>query len=185
MLAAEGRDLVLGPSDRAWLRYGEGEVVLDRDPARALAALDEAVALGDSVGNRYVSGVARVSATSLAARAGHVDTALRSFLEVIEHWRGQGDQPHQLTTLRNLVVLLQRLDLPVEAAELLGAVEGGDVAPTFGEEAARLQAARTWVTERLAPGEVERRLAVGAARTVDDAAVAALGWLRPRARVDG
>ncbi|MCZ7528766.1 MAG: hypothetical protein M5U14_21765 [Acidimicrobiia bacterium] len=177
VLAAAPADPALSPSDRAWLRYSEGEVVLDRDPDRALAALDDAATLAGAVGNRYLSGVARVSATSLRARVGDPEPALRSFVEVIEHWRGRGDQPHQLTTLRNLVVLLQRLDAAPEVAELLGAVEGGEVAPTFGEEAARLDSARTWVVERLGAGEADRRAGTGRARTVDEAAEAALGWI--------
>lgn len=167
----------LAPSDQAWLLYAQGEVVMDRDPLRALESLDAAVTLGSSVGNRYVSGVAMVSATSLRARAGERRTALETFASVIDHWRGQGNLPYQLTTLRNLVVLLQRMGAAPQAAELLGAVGDGSVAPTFGEEAERLDRARAWLHDQMSRDELRRLTARGAARTVDQAAVAALEWI--------
>ncbi|HEX2041312.1 MAG TPA: BTAD domain-containing putative transcriptional regulator [Acidimicrobiales bacterium] len=167
----------LAPSDRGWLAYAEGEVVLDRDPVRALAALDRAIALADAVGNRYLGGVARVSACSLRARAGDPDEALGAFTSVIEHWRRQSMLKHQLTTLRNLTVLLERIGALPEAAELLGTVQGDAVAPTYGEEAVRLAEIRARVVKVLGDTEGNRRLASGAARTIDDAAVVALDWL--------
>lgn len=168
----------LAPSDRGWLAYAEGEVVLDRDPARALAALDEAVALADSVGNRYLGGVARVSACSLRARAGDPGEALGAFASVIEHWRRQSTLKHQLTTLRNLTVLLERMGAVSEAAELLGSVQGDTVAPTYGEEAVRLAEIRTRIVRALGDTEATRRFAAGAGRTIDQAAVVALEWVR-------
>ena len=165
------------PSDQGWLAYAEGEVVLDRDPVRALALLDRAVALADSVGNRYLGGVARVSACSLRARVGDPGEALGAFAAVIDHWRRQGARTHQLTTLRNLVELFARIGLASQATELLGAVDNDRVAPTYGEEAARLAAARRWAVESLGPDEAGRRLAAGAALGLDEAAVAALDWL--------
>ena len=167
----------LAPSDRGWRCYAEGEVVLDRDPAFALAALNEAITLADAVGNRYLGGVARVSACSLRARAGDPDEAVHAFASVIEHWRGQSTLKHQLTTLRNLVVLLERVGAVPEAAELLGSVQGDAVAPTYGEEAARLAEVRARVVTALGHGEASRRLADGGRRSVDQAAVVALEWL--------
>ena len=174
----------LGPSDRGWLAYGEGEVVLDRDPAQALAALDRAITLADSVGNRYLGGVARVSACSLRARAGDPHEAVGAFTSVIEHWRGQSTLKHQLTTLRNLTVLLERMGAVSEAAELLGSVQGDAVAPSYGEEAARLEEVRSRLVRGLGHGEATRRLSAGAARSVDQAAVVALEWLGRESRGD-
>jgi predicted ATPase len=167
----------LAPSDQGWLAYVEGEIVLDRDPVRALALLDRAVALADSVGNRYLGGVARVSACSLRARVGDPGEAIGAFAAVIDHWRREGARTHQLTTLRNLVVLLARIGSARQATELLGAVENDTVAPTFGEEAARLAAARRWAVEALGHDEARRCLDAGAALTLDDAALSALAWL--------
>ncbi len=168
----------LAPSDTGWLAFTEGEVVLDRDPDRALPALDRAIVLADSVGNRFLGGVARVSACSLRSRCGDRDEAITAFVAVIEHWRGHGDLVHQLTTLRNFAVLLQRVDTPVEAAELLGAVDAPGTAPTFGAEAGRLDQVRSWVTETLGPSRARRHGEIGRARTVPQAAEVCLEWLR-------
>jgi predicted ATPase len=165
------------PSDLGWLAYTEGEVVLDRVPQRALALLDHAVALAESVGNRYLGGVARVSACSLRARTGDPAQAMGAFASVIEGWRRQGAKVQQLTTLRNLVVLMARMGSAAEAARLLGAVERDTVAPTFGEEAARLARVRSWVDEILGPAEAARHLAAGAELDLDEAAELALSWL--------
>lgn len=163
-------DAELAPSDRGWLAYGEGEVVLDRDPQRALPALDRAITLADSVGNRFLGGAARVSACSLRSRCGDAAEALAAFAGTVAHWRRHGDLVHQLTTLRNLTVLLQRVGAAPEAAELLGAVDAATLAPTFGAEAARLSAVRDWVLATLGEADARRRRAAGAARSVAEAA---------------
>lgn len=177
MAAIEAAEPPPAPSDQAWLAYSAGEIVLDRDPAVALASLDRAVELADSVENRYVGGVARVSASSLRARTGEPADVLPAFATVITHWRRQGDMIFQLTTLRNLVVLLQRAGAAELAAELLGTVRQPGLVPTFGDEARRLDAAQQWVVGRLGHVETDRRMAHGAGRTIDDAAVQALDWL--------
>ncbi|HEX6236300.1 MAG TPA: BTAD domain-containing putative transcriptional regulator [Acidimicrobiales bacterium] len=173
----EAADPAPAPSDQAWLAYCAGEIVLDRDPPAALASLDRAVELADQVDSRYVGGVARVAASSLRARAGDPEEVLPAFIAVISHWRRQGDMLYQLTTLRNLVVLLHRLEEVELTAELLGTVRRPDLVPTFGDEAKRLDVAHTWVLEALGHREADRRAAQGAARTIDDAAILALEWL--------
>src|SRR5690606_2667591 len=107
--------------------------LLDRDPEAAFDHLAEAITQARFVGHRLVEGVALVSTCSLRARVGGMAEAMQTFDEVIRHWQGLADRTHQLTTLRNLVVLLARADAPAEAAELLGAVRRSDI-PTFGEE---------------------------------------------------
>ncbi|MGH9009725.1 MAG: transcriptional regulator, partial [Acidimicrobiia bacterium] len=165
------------PSDEGWVAYTEGEVVLDRDPARALDALDRAVALADSVGNHFLGGVARVSACSLRARVGDPDSAQEAFAGVVEYWRRRGSRLQQLTTLRNLVVLLERVGSSAEAAVLLGAVDANATASPYGDEAIRLDGLRGRLVGVLGADEVQRRLAAGSRWTVDEAALAALGWL--------
>jgi len=53
----------LAPSIEGWLDYSAGEVVLDGDPAVALAALGRALVLAEAGRNRFLAGVARVSAS--------------------------------------------------------------------------------------------------------------------------
>lgn len=161
------------PSDRAWVAYAEGDVILDRDPPRALAALERAVALADQVGDRYIGGIARVSLCSLQARVGRPAVAAQRFVDAIDHWRRQGATTHLVTALRNLPVLLDRFDQPVAAAELMGTLEQIDAVPTWGEEAARLDAVRRAVERRLSVDEARRARAAGASRSVDAAARAA------------
>jgi predicted ATPase/DNA-binding SARP family transcriptional activator len=167
----------MSPSDRAWLAYAEGEIVLDRDPARALAALATAIDLTSAVGNRYVGGVALVSDCSLRARAGDVTQALEAFASAIGHWRRCGAAIQQLTTLRNLVVLLQRLGAVREVAELLGVVQRPELSPTYGDEAARLDAAAAWVRSVLGDEAAQGHFDSGGRRSLDDAALVALAWI--------
>ena len=128
------------PTSRAWIAYTSGELIGDRAPDTALAHYQEAIRLARSVDSRFAEGVALVSACALQARAGDVPGALSQFAEVIDHWAKLADNTHQLTTLRNLAVLLRRAGAPQAAAELLGALERDD--STYGEEAERLEAVR-------------------------------------------
>jgi predicted ATPase len=158
------------PSDRAWMAYAEGDVILDRDAPRAVAALERAVALADEVNDRYIGGIARVSLCALLARVGDTDVAARRFVEVIDQWRRQGARTHLLTTLRNLPILLERLGRFRAALELIAALDHIDDAPTWGDEAERLAAVRARVAEVLDAATHADALAVGAGRSLDDAA---------------
>jgi hypothetical protein len=169
------RHLRLAPSDRAWLHYLAGEVQMDRDPVVALAALDAAIDLADSVGNGYISSVARVSAASLRSRIGDPVVAVEPFVELVQQLLGRGNRTHLLTALRNMVVLLQRLDLPEDTAELLGAVDDDEATASFGEERERLLGARAWVTDRLGSPETAHRVSRGRQRDLDAAARVAIG----------
>ena len=114
----------------------------------------------------------------LASGAGREsDEALAASTSVIEHWRSQSTLKHQLTTLRNLTVLLERSCAVREATELLGSVQNGAVAPTYGDEAARLDEVCARLVRALGHSEASRRLAAGASRSIDEAAVVALEWL--------
>jgi hypothetical protein len=171
----------LAPSNLGWLEYSAGEIVLDADPAFALAALDRAVTLAEAGRNRFLAGVARVSITSLRSRIDDPAGALDAFADVIAHWSRDGDRTHLVTTLRNLVALFHRLGEPEAAARLLGAVSGSAGAPTFGPEAERLAGAERWATEVLGADRLAELTAEGASQRLVDATDAALGAL---ARLD-
>ncbi|WP_243657504.1 BTAD domain-containing putative transcriptional regulator [Parafrankia sp. BMG5.11] len=164
----------LAPSELGWLAYGEAELILDRDPDRCLRLLDRAVALADSVDNPYLGGVARVSAVSVRARCGDPQQAVEAFAQVLRHWRDQYALTHLLTTLRNLVVLFQRLGRPRPAARLLGAVTSQAVKPSYGAEAAMLAGADSWVDDALGFAAATAERAAGATRTVIAATETAL-----------
>jgi predicted ATPase/DNA-binding SARP family transcriptional activator len=164
----------LSPSSLGWLDYSAGEVVLDADPAFALAALDRAVALAEAGRNRFLAGVARVSITSLRSRIDDPAGALEAFADVIGHWSREGDRTHLVTTLRNLVVLFHRVSEAEAAARLLGAVSGSDGAPTFGPEAERLAEAERWAASVLGADRLAELAAEGASQRLVDATDAAL-----------
>jgi predicted ATPase/DNA-binding SARP family transcriptional activator len=136
--ALAGAPACPAPSSRAWFHYGRGEALLDTDPAAAARELDAAVQLARSVGNRYIDRVASVSVASLLARTGDPLDAIDAFASVVARDTTLGDTVHLVTTLRNLVPLLVRIDEPAAAAELYGAVAGDGVQPTYGAEALRL-----------------------------------------------
>ena len=137
------------PSATAWGLYMFGEVLLDRDPPRALALLDESHALATSVGSAFLTGIAGTSATTLRARHGDPETALRAFPALIDHWQRAGNWTQQWTMLRSLVTTLARLGRDESAAVLYGAMNASPTAPpVFGDDAKRLADVLTQIEER-------------------------------------
>lgn len=163
------------PTQIAWSLYARGETLLTDDPGQALALLEEAVGVARSVRNELVEGVALVSITSLRARHGSPEEALRSFGEVIRRWRRSSDWAHQWTTLRNLVELFARIGHDRPAAVLLGAVGAADTAArVYGAQAERLAALDPVLRKRLGPGGFEAATGRAATMVPDDAVAFAL-----------
>ena len=160
------------PTARAMALFAEGEVRADGDPERAMAALEESRRVAEQVRNRFVGGLAMTSAISLRARHGEPGhAAYRLFAEAVAHWRVTGNRTLQLTTLRNLVILLTRAGADVAAVELATAIEAcTDIHATYGEEARRLREAAAAARSRLPERVSDEATARGAARTLDDAA---------------
>ncbi len=157
-------DSTRNPAVIAWARYGAGEMRLENDPDRAAELLNDALTRARAADERYLAGVALVSAASLQARRGDPRRAAGLFREVIEHWHAAGNWTQQWTTMRNVVDVLLRLGKVEEAAILLGALQASHTAaPAFGPDAVRLQAARDLLTTRLTPGEFSTATAHGAA----------------------
>ncbi|MDQ4071159.1 MAG: winged helix-turn-helix domain-containing protein [Actinomycetota bacterium] len=143
------------PSATAWGLYGLGEVLLDRDPPRALALLDESHELAATVGSAFVVGLAGTSATSLRARHGDPDAALRRFPGLIDLWERAGNWTQQWTMLRSLVSTLARLGLDEPAAVLYGALTASRTAPPlFGDDAQRLTDVVKGMEERAGPRQL-------------------------------
>lgn len=161
-----------GPTGLAWLAYARGELLGDDQPDGAFTSYDQAIALGREVGSRFVEGVAVASSCALQARIGALGPALHRFADAIAHWMELGNYTHQITTLRNLTVLLQRAGEPEPAAELLGALERDDA--TYGEEAERLATVRAWAVEKLGAEVFRARFDDGASRDLVVAAAWAL-----------
>jgi predicted ATPase/DNA-binding SARP family transcriptional activator len=152
----------------AWATYTQGEVRLDVDPIPATRYLDEALVLARRSGDRYLTGVALVSAASVRSRHGDPEEAIALFRDVVLHWYSSGNWLHQWTTLRNLVDLLVRLERDEDAAVLIGAIESRSTIERFGDEARRFDAATRTLADRLDPGRMESLVTDGAAMRDDE-----------------
>jgi len=157
---------------RAWALYSNGEALLDTDPDAAAALLEQAIAAARRVDRRFIEGVALVSLASTCGRHGEPRRALGLFRDTIVLWRSLAVHTQQLTTLRNLVELFERMGADDAAAVLHGAVTA-DPTPSFGVEAARLAAAWARLEVRLgtvaARSAAERGRHLGPVEMVDEA----------------
>lgn len=143
-LAQEGRaDAVRigNPMVIAFGAYAEGEAQLESAPERALACFEEAITVAESVGARFVRGVAQVSATSVRARYGDARGALCEFRDLVDQWHRAQHWTQLWTTMRTVAEAFARAGSLEAAAVLLGAIVDGERgAPAFGEDADRLAA---------------------------------------------
>jgi predicted ATPase/DNA-binding SARP family transcriptional activator len=153
-----------------WADYVFGEALANVDPCGAIAAVDAALATARETRNRFLEGIALVSAASLQARHGDPCAALPLFGQVIDHWHRAGNWTQQWTTLRNVIDLFARLGADEPAAILCGALGASrSAAPLFGADAGRLASTSTALRARLGEQQYRRCLACGAAMTDDDA----------------
>jgi predicted ATPase len=159
------------PSQLAWAAYAHGEALADHDPDRALVYFEEALTRAEAVRNAMAAGVARVAVSAVRSRHGSTTAALRTFRDVIGHWRDLGDRTHQWTTLRNLTELLARVHTDDAAAVLHGAVtHPRSGAPAFGTARDRLDATADELTDRLGGSAFTAAAQRGAALTEDEVA---------------
>ena len=126
--------------NRAWARYALGEVLMTADPQRSLGLLEQAVLDGRDICDRFLVGVASLSAVSVRARVGDPRSAVPLFADVIEHWHRLGNWTQRWTTFRSVAELLERLDDPEPSALLVGAASAPSrPAQAYGPDAERLQ----------------------------------------------
>lgn len=148
-------------------RFAEGEAFADTDPARASAALEEALRRARDGGNRFVAGTALTAMVALRGRHGSPEPALALFRDAIDHWRANRNRALLVTTLHNLVVLLARTGRDEAAATLAATLEGAAPSRSYGVEAARIATALAAVRRRLGDAAYD---GAGAARTLEEAA---------------
>jgi predicted ATPase/class 3 adenylate cyclase len=157
------------PTLRAWGYYTEGEALMQRDPTRALALLEEAIAVAATVDSRFLVGVAQVSASSVRARHGDALMALTSFRQLVEQWRRDEHGTQLWTTLRTVADIFARLDA-LEAAAVLhtALVDVPRGAPAFGDDAERLAALAARFDAELDPERCETARTKGRSMTDDE-----------------
>lgn len=167
--ARRGAAQLGNPTQLACALYAQGEAVLNTDPDRAVALLEQAIALALPVRGEFLRGVALVSMSSARGRSADPAGALSSFREIVDHWWQAGDWTHQWTTLRNLVEPLVRLGLDEFAGVLLGAsAAAASAPPVFGTGADQLAQAEAEIRNRLGDQPFERAAERGRAMADDD-----------------
>lgn len=160
------------PYVMGWADYTLGEALAGVNPDEAIIAIDAALARSRATRNRFLAGVALVSAASMWARHGDALAALPLFGQVIEHWQRAGNWTQQWITIRNLIELFARLSVDEAAAVLCGALDVSRTAPgLFGADAQWLTSTKATLRDRLGDPQYRRCYARGAAMT-DNAAVA-------------
>jgi predicted ATPase/DNA-binding winged helix-turn-helix (wHTH) protein len=148
--AAELLDAHAHPTERAFHDYVAGEIRIDTSPTEALPFLWRSVESARRIGNRFIAGIAGVSAVSCAARVGDPSAAIAGYAEVIEFLHRAGAWPQLWTTLRTLVETLTRSGRYEPAAILHGALTSSPTAPAIlGTDEVRMAEVVAELRERL------------------------------------
>jgi predicted ATPase/DNA-binding winged helix-turn-helix (wHTH) protein len=113
------------PTDAAWLAYAKGDALSLAMDASAAASFEQAIALGDGVGNRFVVSVSRASLAAHHTRSGDVRRAVDSYAAALDDHLRFGNLTHAVTTMHNLVGLLETLGDEDGAAALSAAMSRG------------------------------------------------------------
>jgi hypothetical protein len=158
------------PDLAAYAPYAAGEALMERDPVRARALMEEALEQVRAGRDRLMVGVTMVSAASLRLRLDEPGPALDLFREVVAHWRQLGIRPLLWTALRNVVALLSTLDAPRDAAVLLGIVRTRATAGSiYGADQERLATLEQVLRARLGAETYAQAIATGGGMTDDEA----------------
>jgi hypothetical protein len=155
-------------------RFAEGEALADLD---LTAALEEARQRAQDVGNRYVAGTALTATVALHSRHGPPDPALALFRDAVKHWQHTGNRALIVTTLRNLVILLARTGRDQAATTLAATLQLQAPGKSYGTEAERIATALAAVRQRLGDAAYGQAWTAGTARTLEEAADAAVRLL--------
>jgi predicted ATPase/DNA-binding SARP family transcriptional activator len=110
------------PTMLAFSLYASGLALKHSTPDEAIAMLEEAERMADSVRNDWVGGIARMELASAMTAHGDLHEGLRGFARVIDHWHRVGDDTQLRHTWRYLVRTLTDAGLDDDAAVLTGAL---------------------------------------------------------------
>lgn len=152
----------LGPTSRAWIAYGVGEVLsLEGRIEEAIASYADAIELGRSVGSRFVVGVSEVSRLAALVRGGETAEASATLAPVLRRHRDLDHDTHATTALRNVVWLLVRTERDDTAMRVLGALESHSTSETYGIESELLSEAKTAAARRHGTEQADAWMAEG------------------------
>jgi hypothetical protein len=163
------------PTTRAFADYVAGELRVEVAPGDAIPLLRRSRDTARAVGNRFVAGIAGLSAVSCEARTGDPAGVLDEYAELLEHFHRAGTWGQLWTAIRALIQSLDRAGRPEPAALLSGALSATTRAtPIIGADAARLAEVTAGLRVRLGDAESERLAAEGAAMDDEEAVAYAL-----------
>ena len=114
----------LAPTDAAWVEYARAEAMALLNDPGAPSAYRRAIALGSSVGNRFVASVANESLAIELARTGDTDTALDLLATALGDLVRRGSWTHATIALRTIIGLLSELGDDRTATLVVGAISG-------------------------------------------------------------
>lgn len=141
--------LPFAPSERAWLVFARGEAREIQGDDLAARDLEEAAALGDSVGNRFVAGIARSTLAMLQRRRGDLTASAATLAGLVEVFSHHGNVTHLTTFLRDSVGTLSRTG-ELETALVVAEWSLRDTSrPLWGVASSVLQAERDWLVDSL------------------------------------
>lgn len=162
----------------AYLWHCAGEAAMPVDPALAMARFGRAIEIAERTNASFVRGFAGASLASMEARDGDARVAAASYRWLIPHWQRSGLRSTQWTVLRSVVGLLGRLDHPLEAAMLEGAVRStADGHRIFGADELALHEVGERLRATLGDDAYEAARRDGGELDGNGAAELALRWL--------
>lgn len=160
--ARAAADRCRSPSALALVSWLSGEIAIGTSPGQARQHLQQAVALAESAGSRFVDGLSRVALATLDARHGDTTVALGHYERAIREWQQAGAWTPMWVTIRTLVELLTRAGACHDAAILYGAVtSASNGAPPFGSDADRLRQSAALLRQHLTDTEFRFRAEKG------------------------
>lgn len=160
------------PSAEAFAHFTAGEALVAVDPAHAEEELLQSIASAETVGSRFVVGLAEVALVAAKIRQEDIGTALDYCTSAITEWHRAGAWTPLWVTLRTAVLLLQRVGALEEAAVLLGAAQSrGTGGALYGADAAMLRDAGLAISADMGDADFGRATAEGEAMS-DEAVVA-------------
>jgi ATP/maltotriose-dependent transcriptional regulator MalT len=167
------------PSARAFISFVHGEIAALADQPSAETHLRTAVALAESVDNRGIAGLARVTLATITGRRADPSTALSEYLAVIDTWQRTEAWTSRWVTLRNLVALLVRCGSHREAAVLYAATtQARSNAPPYGRDQALLDDVHRHLDLRFSAAERQALFEHGRSLNDDDVVDLALDAIR-------
>ena len=158
------------PTDRARAAYATGEIEYFAGSGREQPWLEEAIALCQASGARFIAGVAGVTLASSRAAAGDRVGAAGIYCDLIGRWLRTGTWTQQWTTLRNAAELLIGID-DATVVQVWAAAHEDPVAAALDRAATtRERDLHATIVDRLGAVAVAELEAAG--RTIDRAVLA-------------